>query len=59
MARVLVIDDDASITRVTREHPARAGHVVLETARRLGVTRTLEKPFTRDELLAVVQAAAA
>ena len=30
MARILVIDDDASITRVTREHLAREGHAVIE-----------------------------
>ncbi len=119
MARILVIDDDASITRVTREHLARDGHTVIEAyggseamrilqevpvdlvitdlymphmdgieftirlgqlepetkivaisgggykgkeevlqvARNLGVTRTLEKPFTQDELRAAVHEA--
>ena len=119
MARILVIDDDASITRVTREHLLRDGHTVIEAcdgseamqilreipvdlvitdlympnmdgieftirlgqlkpetkivamsgggykgkeevlamARSLGVTHTLEKPFTRDQLLDAVRAA--
>ena len=119
MARILVIDDDASITRVAREHLTREGHTVIEAyggsealrilreipvdlvitdlympnmdgieftmrlgqlkpetkivaisgggykgkeevlqvARDLGATRTLEKPFTRDELLGAVHEA--
>ncbi len=119
MARILVIDDDASVTRVTREHLTREGHTVIEAydgseairilleipvdlaitdlympnmdgieftirlgqlepetkiiaisgggykgkeevlqvARDLGASRTLEKPFTRDELLGAVHEA--
>lgn len=30
MARILVIDDDASIIRVTREHLLQDGHAVIE-----------------------------
>ncbi len=119
MARILVVDDDASITRVTREHLTREGHTVIEAydgseavrilqeipvdlvitdlympnmdgieftirmgqrkpetkiiaisgggykgkeevlqvARVLGASRTLETPCTRDELLATVHEA--
>ena len=119
MARILVIDDDASVTRVVREHLLRDGHTVIEAydgseairillevpvdlaivdiympnmdgieftirlghlrpemkivaisgggykgkeevlqvARDLGASRTLEKPFTRDELLAAAHEA--
>lgn len=55
MARIVVIDDSTVIPEILKDMSSATGtRDLLQVARRMGASATLEKPFSKIELLAAV-----